>query len=234
MSYYLSRYIGTYRVKSEYDLDTNDFARNPDGSLDQNNTYIKCANDAKIFHYGKNILECYVPSLQRGRNMLKGLATELGFTLADYGTPCNYNALYQDLENTKVVFDIDESDAEVWWHFQSKNIELMAKYMKPQTSGANISPFSLKNLPKQKYTIPYENMVVYKQIINDANLDNKLVIGKLTNDFITKIVPKKHRLYAKSDMKKEMRKVMLNGKEFIHSIGLWDEFMNFLRKKLLE
>ena len=50
MSYYLSRYIGTYRVKSEYDLDTNDFARNPDGSLDQNNTYIKCANDAKIFH----------------------------------------------------------------------------------------------------------------------------------------------------------------------------------------
>ena len=77
-------------------------------------------------------------------------------------------------------------------------------------------------------------MVIYKQIINDANLDNKLVIGKLTNDFITKIVPKKHRLYAKSDMKKEMRKVMLSGKEFIHSIGLWDEYMDFLREKLLE
>lgn len=234
MAYYLQKYVGTYRVKSEYDLDTNDFARDANGNLETDSTYIKCANGAKIFHYGKNILECYVPALQRGRNMLKNLATELGLKLEDYGTPCNYRTFYQDLENTKVVFDINESDAEVWWHFQSKNIELMAKYMKPQTSGASISPFSPKNLPKQKYTLPYENMVVYKQIINDANLDNKLVIGKLTNDFITKIVPKKHRLYAKSDMKKEMRKVMLSGKEFIHSIGLLDEYMDFLREKLLE
>lgn len=234
MAYYLQKYVGTYRVKSEYDLDTNDFARDANGNLETDSTYIKCANGAKIFHYGKNILECYVPALQRGRNMLKNLATELGLKLEDYGTPCNYRTFYQDLENTKVVFDINESDAEVWWHFQSKNIELMAKYMKPQTSGANISPFSPKNLPKQKYSLPYQNMVVYKQIINDANLDNKLVIGKLTNDFITKIVPKKHRLYAKSDMKKEMRKVMLGGKEFIHSIGLWDEYMDFLREKLME
>ncbi len=234
MAYYLQKYVGTYRVKSEYDLDTNDFARDANGNLETDSTYIKCTNGAKIFHYGKNILECYVPSLQRGRNMLKNLATELGLNIEDYGTPCNYKTFYQDLENTKVVFDIDESDAEVWWHFQSKNIELMAKYMKPQTSGASISPFSPKNLPKQKYALPYENMVIYKQIINDANLDNKLVIGKLTNDFITKIVPKKHRLYAKSDMKKEMRKVMLSGKEFIHSIGLWDEYMDFLREKLLE
>jgi hypothetical protein len=35
-------------------------------------------------------------------------------------------------------------------------------------------------------------------------------------------------------MKKEMRKVMLGGKEFIHSIGLWDEYMDFLREKLME
>lgn len=172
MAYYLQKYVGTYRVKSEYDLDTNDFARDANGNLETDSTYIKCANGAKIFHYGKNILECYVPALQRGRNMLKNLATELGLNLEDYGTPCNYRTFYQDLENTKVVFDIDESDAEVWWHFQSKNIELMAKYMKPQTSGANISPFSPKNLPKQKYALPYENMAVYKQIINDANLDN--------------------------------------------------------------
>lgn len=234
MGYYLQKYVGTYRVKSEYDLETNDFARNPDGSLDTNNTYIKCANGGKIFHYGRNILECYVPSLQRGRNILKSLAIKLGFHLEDYGFPFQYLSMFADLEKTKIVFNITESDSECWWQFRAKDIKLMAQYMKPQTSGAAISPFSTKNLPKKKYTIPYEDLAVYKQIIDEANLDDKLVVGRIITSFIVDLVPKKHKVYAKSDMKKEMKKAMLNGREFIHSIGLWDEFIDFLKTKLLE
>lgn len=44
MAYYLQKYVGTYRVKSEYDLDTNDFARDANGNLETDSTYIKCAN----------------------------------------------------------------------------------------------------------------------------------------------------------------------------------------------
>ena len=34
MDNYLRRYVGTYRVKADYDLDTNDYPRDIDGNLD--------------------------------------------------------------------------------------------------------------------------------------------------------------------------------------------------------
>lgn len=233
MAYYLSRYVGKYRVKSEIDLNTNDFPRDINGHIEDCNTYIKCANNAKIFHYGRNILECYVPSIGRGRNMLKGIGAEKGLDIESYGNPFNYSKFYKDLENNKVVFDIYESDEEIGWKFQAKDIELIAKYMKPQTSGAKISPFSPKNLPKRQYDIAKAQIEEYKRILDDANLDDKLVVGRITSEFIMRIIPKKHKKYAKTDMKALMKKEMLKGKEFIHSIGLWDEYMDFLRKELL-
>lgn len=232
MSYYLSRYVCTYRVKSEIDLRTNDFVRNAEGKIETGNTYIKCMHDARIFHYGRDVLECYVPSLLRGRNMLKNIAMELGFDLEKYGTPCSYKQLFEDLENNAVVFDIYESDSECCWKFHAKHIDLIAKYIKPQTSGANISPFSTKNLPKKKYYISLEELAFYRQIIGEVNLDDKLVIAKITTAFITQIIPKNHKEYAKTDMKTLMKQTMLKGKEFIHSLGFWDEYLSYLREQL--
>lgn len=128
MVYYLSRYIGKYRVKSEIDLDTNDFPRDSKGQIEDCNTYIKCSNNAKIFHYGRSILECYVPSIGRGRNILRAIGAELGLNIKSYGKPFNYRSFYKDLENKEVVFDIYESDEEVGWKFHSKHMDLIAKY----------------------------------------------------------------------------------------------------------
>lgn len=234
MAYYLSRYIGKYRVKSEIDLDTNDFPRDSRGQIEDCNTYIKCSNNAKIFHYGRSILECYVPSTGRGRNMLKAIGAELGLNIESYGKPFNYRSFYKDLENKEVVFDIYESDEEVGWKFHAKHMDLIAKYMSPQTSGASISPFSPKNLPKKKYEIAKAQIEEYKRILSDSNLDDKLVVGRITTEFITQIIPKKHRQYSKVDMKALMRKEMLKGKEFIHFLGYWDEYLAFLEQRLLK
>lgn len=56
----------------------------------------------KFFHYGRSILQAYIPSLIRGHNVLKKL-TEL------YG---------QD-----IVSDIEESDSEVLFRFNARDIK---------------------------------------------------------------------------------------------------------------
>ena len=46
MAGYLRKYVGKYRVKSDYDLETNDFPRLENGNLDPSfdDLYIDCAN----------------------------------------------------------------------------------------------------------------------------------------------------------------------------------------------
>lgn len=56
MDYYLQKYVGTYRVKSEYDLDTNDFARDANGNLETDSTYIKCTMVQRFFIMAKIFL----------------------------------------------------------------------------------------------------------------------------------------------------------------------------------
>ena len=69
MSWYLKKYVGTYRVKAEYDVATNDFPRNEDGSIDSTfeDIYIDCANGCKIMHYESRgsmaLLQAYIPSI---------------------------------------------------------------------------------------------------------------------------------------------------------------------------
>ena len=57
---------------SEIDQRTNDFCRDKNGELNNpNDIYIKCADGIKIFHYGGDVLKVYIPSLQKGHNIVK-------------------------------------------------------------------------------------------------------------------------------------------------------------------
>ena len=70
MARYLQRkYVGTYRVKAEYDLVTKDFPRLEDGTLDPDfdDLYIDCAHKIQIKHSGGNILSCYIPNKTKRR-----------------------------------------------------------------------------------------------------------------------------------------------------------------------
>lgn len=70
------RYKGTYRLKAPYDLRNNQYGRKLNGTLEDIDVYIDCQHGNKVFHYGRSILQAYIPSLIRGHNVLKKL-TEL-------------------------------------------------------------------------------------------------------------------------------------------------------------
>lgn len=232
MSRYLLKYKGTYRIKPHLDLRTNDFPRTDDGNIDPyyDDIYIKCANGCEIYHYGKSILVAYVPSITRGHNIIKAIAAELKI-INEYTESLDYGTLYSLLENDSTIFNISENDSEIEFKFHAKNIEMISKYLKPQTLGADISPFSTRNLPKEKYEIPYRDLEEYKQITSVVPKDNKLRISIITKDFISQILSK-DRLYRSKDIKKDMRQKKITGKEYIHSMGYWNQYLDYLRSNL--
>lgn len=228
MSNYLMRYKGKYRLKAHVDESTNDFPRNEHGVIESDDVYIKCAYGNQIYHCGYSTLAAYIPSIGRGRNILRALGKEL-LGLEDIPI----EELYEALEKQGTIRNIRETDEEVEFHFGSKNIGLIAKYLKPCTSGASISPFSSKNLPKSNYTIPDDDLKVYQEIIVPIPKEGFVLLSQITKRFIFNEL-QKSKEYKSKNIKADMKLKKLKGKEYIHSIGKWDEYLKYLSKKLKE
>ena len=232
MANYLMKYKGTYRVKAHIDEATNDFPRDVNGNIDTDDLYIKCAHGNQIYHYGRSVLVAYIPSIGRGRNILRNLAAELCGLKDSEDKKVHFDDVCSALLKDGTIKSIIENDEEVEFKFNAKNIELIAKYLKPQTSGADISPFSTKNLPKREYSIPDGELAAYQTIIGDIPKSSILVVSHITQRFITDILSK-DKLYRSKDIKVEMRKSMLKGKDFIHYSGAWDQYLKYLKKEIL-
>ncbi len=232
MSNYLMKYKGKYRLKAPIDESTNDFPKALNGNNEDIDIYIKCRK-GKIFHYGHGVLQAYIDKLGTGRNVLKSIGIELGINIDDYTTINNktkiydYNNFYKALEENRTIFDIEETDEEILFKFKDKDIEKIIKYLQPQTSGASISPFSNRNLKKAKYEIPLEHLQKYKDIISFVPKEDILYISHVTKAFISNI-PKNYKEFKGKDIKAEQKKVCLKGKEFIHSVNLWEDYLKFL------
>lgn len=221
---YLTRYKGTYRLMAQVDQNTNDYPRDERGNIDSDDVYIKCTHGNQIYHYGHSTLVAYIPSIGRGHNILLALAKEL----CGVEERIPYDELYLLLEQQGKIWDIVENDREIEFKFSAKDIELLAKYLKPQTSGSGISPFSSKNLPKRKYKISNDDLREYKDITNNISEGGFLLIHQITKRFLNDILPK-DKAYRRVDIKADMKKKMLKGKEYIHYIGKWDEYIKFLK-----
>lgn len=104
--------------------------------------------------------------------------------------------------------------------------------LKPRTSGANISPFSSKNLPRNKsYKIPDETLNDYKNLIANLPQNQLILVGKYTTSFLQSLATKKNTW----DMiKADMALKGLKGKEYIHSINKWNEYIKYLERNLNE
>lgn len=202
------KYKGQYRLRTEIDQKTKNFPREYTGQFAENDVYIDCQK-GKIFHYGKGILQFYTDSLGRGRNVIKAINNDLG---------------------EGIITNIEESDSEVLFRFNSKYMEQLAPYFKPKTSGANISPFSSKNLPKNKaYKIPDEELSAYKSIVGNIPKERILSVTHTTNNFLKSLVTKKNTW---DNIKADMALKGLKGKEYIHSIGKWKEYVKYLAQSL--
>ena len=204
----MHKYVGTYRVKAEIDQRTNDFCRNDKGELENNqDIYIKCAKGTRIYHYGGSTLLAYIPSKGRGRNIIK-------------------NETIKDL-----IFNIEETDSEVLFKFKDKYMKEIASVLQPQISGASISPFSSKNLPKKKCVLTNAQIEEYKKIISIVPQDDKLKVSHINNRFLNEILCKKLHI-STQDAKTEMKKELLKLLDYISFKGMWEEYINYLRKEL--
>ena len=201
------RYKGTYRLRTPIDEKLKVFPREYNGQFAENDVYIDCQK-GKIFHYGKAILQFYTDSLGRGRNIIKAINNDLG---------------------EGIIHNIEQTDEEVLFRFHSKYIEQLEPYLKPKTNGADRSPFSTKNLPKSKYIIPDEESLVYKEIIQKIGQNRIIELTHTTNNFLKSLATKKNTY---EDIKADMALKCLKGKEYIHSIGKWNDYINYLRKEL--
>lgn len=212
MNYLIKNYKGKYRLKTPYDLRTHQFPRELklNGQFADGDVYIDCYNKIQIFHYGHSILEAYIPSIGRGHNIIKAIESELG---------------------KDIILKIEETDEEVLFQFHSKYMEQLEKYLKPKTNGANISPFSSKNLPKSKYIIPDKDLEEYKKIVENIPQNQLITIIHSTNNFLKKLVTKNNTW---ENIKSDMALKGIKGKEYIHSINKWDEYITYLNKKITQ
>ena len=234
MSRYLMKYKGQYRIKPNLDLELHDFPRDENGSIDSSydDIYIKCSYGSQIYHYGHSTLVAYIPSLGRGHNILIALAKDLKL-INEEDNSRDYKSLYQTLNENKTVFDIVETDEEIEFKFNAKNIELIAKYLKPLTSGSDISPFSSKNLPKSSYLIPKADLEEYLEITDSVPQSDKLLIGYVTKQFMNDILLK-DKVYKTINIKTDMRKKCLKSRDYIHSMNYWDKYIKYLKENLCQ
>ena len=110
-------------------------------------------------------------------------------------------------------------------------MEHLAVYLKPKTNGADRSPFSTKNLPKTKYKIPDEDFVSYKNIVSKIPREHIIELTHITNNYLKSLITKNHTW---ENIKSDMVLKGLKGKEYIHSIGKWDEYIEYLTKEIKE
>lgn len=217
------KYKGKYRLMAEIDQNTNDFPRDETGKIEENDVYIQCSKNCKVYHYGKSVLVAYIPSLGRGHNILLSIAKDkLGIE-----DRIDYEELYRKLEEENTVFDIIENDSEIEFKFNAKNIEYIMQYLNPKTSGCNISPFSTRNLPKSDYKIPDEDLAAYNKIMAEKYSERFLDIRYITNNFLKSISNKQCN---EEKIKADMKLKCMKPKQYIHFIGKWNEYLKVLNE----
>ena len=222
MSHYLMKYKGTYRILPVLDEVYHDLPRDNSGNINHEEVelYIACQYGNKITEYGKDnsnrmVLRAYIPSIGRGRNIKKAL-DEKNISYTNYL----------------------ETDEEVEFRFKAKDIATIAELMKVKTGGADISPFSTKNLPKANVEIPTAEIERYKAVVAEVQKGDLLIIHRITTDFLSSFLEK---MYKKLEGKQfnlgtDMKKLKMSrmAKEYIYTKNMWNEYLDFLQKKIKE
>ena len=161
----------------------------------------------RIYYYGNKFLQAYIPSLQRGNNIIK---------------------LIQEIDSN-IISNIHRTDSEVEFMFKYSDSDKVIPLLKPKISGSCISPFSSKNRPKSAYIIPDEDLVVYKNIVQNIPQNELIRISHITNNFIKSLSTKKNSV---ENIKADMKLKGLKGKEYIHCIGKWNEYIKCLEDNI--
>lgn len=211
MNYYLRKYVGKYRVITEIDQSTGDFCRDESGNYCNNNDiFIKCMKGTRIWYIGNRILQVYIPSIKRGNNILKKI-------------------------DPKYVFDIEQTNEETLFKVKDKDLENIIDFLEPQTCGASISPFSTKNLKRDKQPFvevvnPMQN-AVYEEIRGFMPQEDKLLIAQWNRSFIADFLTKKLRMSI-DEIKVDIKQKNMKQKDYLCCMGYWNEYIEYLKKEI--
>lgn len=135
--------------------------------------------------------------------------------------------IQEDLDSC-IIFNITRTDSEVVFQFKSSDLSLLEKYLKPKTNGSHISPFSSKNLPRNKeYIIPEKDLVQYNTIVDKIGNNRIIELTHITRNYLKSMVTYKNTW---KDMKADMAVKGLSGKKYIHAVGKWEDYINYLEK----
>ena len=133
---------------------------------------ITYANHIEIKHGCGSELSVYIPSKQRGMNILRQIYHDKIIKDLPKEKDMYLENICKQLIDKNILIDIDVLDGEVYFIFNANMIDYIAKLVKAKTSGASISPFSTKNLPKSKYTIPNEDLLLYQNAVKNCPKKN--------------------------------------------------------------
>ena len=209
MSYLIDKFKGTYRIKCPIDIKTHQFPRKLNGTYEDIDLYIDCYYGTQITYLGRSILQAYIPSITRGHNVINKIISQFG-------------------EN--IISNIHETDKEIIFNFNYNDSNKVIPLLNPKTNGSGISPYSSKNLPKNKdYKIPDEELQSYKEIVNKIPQKRILELTYMTNSYLKSLATKKNTW---ENIKADMIFKGLKGKEYIHSIGKWNGYILYLNKNL--
>lgn len=212
--YLCEHYKGKYRVFPHLDLDTLDFPRDSNNEIDNSyaDMFLKAKSGIEIKHGYGSELALYSPRTGVAYNVLKDYYKQV------VGKESNsYYQAAQKLIESGYINNIDFMDGEVMFTFDAKYLDILHKIIKIRTAGANISPFSAKNLPKQKYVIPDTDMNQYKKAKEGIE---PLTISRLNSIF------GKENFGINYNIK--LRKSHLKAIHFFHKNNLWQKYCEYL------
>lgn len=206
---YLEKFIGTYRVMAEYDLQTNDFPRDEEGNIDKSfeDLYIPCSRGKSVIKhtYDDEVLViCFYDKSSTAKNVFNELK-------------CKYKNIY---------LEYDDCGTDALIYFKSEDIDKIATIVKPKTSGSSIKWSSTKNLPKVEYTIPSKDLNQFKKITEKLDRTQKMHFSKTVNSEFLK------QISIGFDAKEEQKKSRLGAKEYIHSINKWGDYIEFIKDRI--
>ena len=209
---YLEKYTGKYRVLANYDVNTNDFPRDSNNTIDESfdDLYIPCK---------KGIIKHTYDDYDK-----------LALCLYDK-RPSVAKSIFDDINNKYSNLDIEliSEGNDNYIYFYDKDISKIATIVKPKTSGAKIKWNDNRNLPKVEYSIPIEDINKYTKIISKIPKNKKMIFIKTCNSEFLESISKKD-----FDAKLDMKLSRLSTKEYIHSKDLWDKYLKFIKKKIKE
>lgn len=141
--------------------------------------------------------------------------------------------LCKKLMDKEVLMEAEVLDGEVYFTFKATMMDYIAKIVKPRTSGKSISPLSVKNLPKTPYKIPDKDLKKYKEAtehlpkiqMGDKTITNGMIVKEINKNFDA-VVAEKFDVVPSKDRKSKCLKY----KEYVHSLGLWDDYCEFIKE----